>query len=1608
MSAIRVELQLSDGSFTTGLLRAGQSLEQFNKQLQKTHPHMATLAGSSDLIYKSMTRADASTQSFLGTIRDVSIVVGAMSMGLTTAGRVVNGWAGEIVKVNSEIERLKMLMASMSSAADPMAEAAANVDLLLERTRQAPFSLNTMSNAFVKLKATGIDPLGNSLDSIVDGVAAFGGSDDALNRIVLGISQMSGKGVIQMEEMRQQLSESMPRAMELMARSMGMSMADLVDAIATGRVEAKHALDSLFNELELTFGGSAQQMMTTWSGQLAQTTTQLQRLSLIAGEGFFEELKGQLRDFNEFLNSPAGEELARSIGQNMGNVVTWIRTAIDTVVEFQEQIKVAGLVIGTALGGRALFAGIDQVARGLAGLSTSYVSLMGALRSGQAAKNAETLARKANTAAIAQETAAIGAQTAAMTANAAASRFSATASVAALGAIASRVSMFAGAISGALGWVGLLGTGIYLLADHFDVFTDKTDSATEALENFSGATREEFEKVQEQGMNRILELTRYAQDIDDLLNNPTRLSHNLHGSEAENRAYIEQLKARAEAYRAEAQGIAELIGAAEERFTQQHVRAQTRILMDGVEAQLDAQQTAWDNERKAKWQHYTELQGDTADGERNIQQIKDEFQAAMYQDELAFYDQRIALLDGMHDEAVAAAEQTTGDERKVMQAHADALTGMLVSLYEKRDALVERGPNTISLLGAAEVDNSVFEDAEKHLTSLNDKIANIGAGGNSTTAILVRLARAINDQNFGSVKDGEQAFKRLARQILEASRQQEALDRVVDGRKDFNDRLSALLDENETRLWRLQREAQGLTATDLDELQWRLNRGEFEGLEPDSAMSAEIRAAIIKLNEMETAAAEVERYIQDDTFGPDSIQAIDETTNSVMLLRQEVQQLAGALSGVDLNVLRMNTASGAAGNMGGFGLAGITAAQVSTTGSMRDKMGAAMQFLMSKGWTREQAAGIVGNLAGESGFNTGAIGDNGTSGGLGQWHDTSPGVGRFTNLKNFAANRGTAWTDFQTQLEFLQHELETNEKGAAAQLRLAGTPEQAAESFMRNFERPAAWAMQQSGPKRAGYALEAYGLASGTSTVPTVELSQGSVEAIGETFVAPTASIREAVRTGQVETNDQANAGIEEVRRVETAGNYLEKENALIAATSDLKKAIENAKGGLPSDGMSLDDVRTSIMDGAFGDNKSVSAAEYEEILRLAQQYEAVLAEIEAKEDARNEHADQLEDLKQKEVELTRQAADLHRQLQDPNAVTESSGIRQLTDDLNEYVETARRAYGEDSAEFANAQAYKQQILSQFRMNEQMLAQQESAQRTQQINTSLMTERQQRQFAFQERIAELDAMIAAVDQSEAQGVELVRQYEAEKAAIRRQYAQEMNPMSAQMAEWSDLQGNLAKQSTQWMDSLAGGITDLIMGTGDLRSVLKGIMKDMLNSVIKYMMSGMMGGKGGAGGGAGKLGMMGGGAGKGGGAAKMGGGGMGKMFGLAHTGGIIGKSALSTKRANPSVFLGAPKFHTGGIIGGPKLLPGEVPIIAKQGEGVFTPEQMKALGGTSVNSTSVNISAPVTVNANGGTREQNEDLAKQVSRQLEGQLRGMIMQEMMQATRPGNFGNQRTK
>jgi len=119
-------------------------------------------------------------------------------------------------------------------------------------------------------------------------------------------------------------------------------------------------------------------------------------------------------------------------------------------------------------------------------------------------------------------------------------------------------------------------------------------------------------------------------------------------------------------------------------------------------------------------------------------------------------------------------------------------------------------------------------------------------------------------------------------------------------------------------------------------------------------------------------------------------------------------------------------------------------------GNITNPVQTLMVFLKNKGLTTSQAAGVIGNLQTESNLDPNAVGDNGTSYGIAQWH-----LSRFDNLKNWSKKNGLKWNSLDAQMQFLWWELNNTETSALSKLKLTNDPKDAAYIFAKYFERPA-------------------------------------------------------------------------------------------------------------------------------------------------------------------------------------------------------------------------------------------------------------------------------------------------------------------------------------------------------------------------------------------------------------------------------------------------------------------------------------------------------------------------------------------------------------------------
>ena len=135
-------------------------------------------------------------------------------------------------------------------------------------------------------------------------------------------------------------------------------------------------------------------------------------------------------------------------------------------------------------------------------------------------------------------------------------------------------------------------------------------------------------------------------------------------------------------------------------------------------------------------------------------------------------------------------------------------------------------------------------------------------------------------------------------------------------------------------------------------------------------------------------------------------------------------------------------------------------------GNITDTAQAVWTFFTGQGYTPEATAGIMGNMEAESGVDPTRIQSNGKgpAAGICQWESWRNKSMRWKGMADYAASKGKEWTDLQSQLEWLDMEMQGKDPSTLSYLkkRVGGFEEfkaltsvdKATTEFMKCFERP--------------------------------------------------------------------------------------------------------------------------------------------------------------------------------------------------------------------------------------------------------------------------------------------------------------------------------------------------------------------------------------------------------------------------------------------------------------------------------------------------------------------------------------------------------------------------
>ena len=210
----------------------------------------------------------------------------AASVGLYSIKRGIES----ILTTGDKFERLSVQLEAIMGS---MAEGERALSWIKDFTRNTPFQLEEVSEAFVRLKAFGLDPMDGTMQAIVDQASKLGGGMERLNGITLAVGQAWAKQKLQGEEILQLVERGVP-VWELLEKATGKNVQELQKLSTAGKL-GRDTIALLVAEIGNSAEGAAAKNMTLLSGYVSNLKDSWQQfLAAVADSGALDYTKDVL------------------------------------------------------------------------------------------------------------------------------------------------------------------------------------------------------------------------------------------------------------------------------------------------------------------------------------------------------------------------------------------------------------------------------------------------------------------------------------------------------------------------------------------------------------------------------------------------------------------------------------------------------------------------------------------------------------------------------------------------------------------------------------------------------------------------------------------------------------------------------------------------------------------------------------------------------------------------------------------------------------------------------------------------------------------------------------------------------------------------------------------------------------------------------------------------------------------------------------------------------------------------------------------------------------------------------------------------------------------
>ena len=209
------------------------------------------------------------------------------------------------------------------------AKVAREIRFLNEQADRLGFTFEALANGYGRISIAASNAGFSVADtrelftSLAEAARVNGSSMDELNGVMRALDQMMSKGKVQAEELRGQLGDRMSGAFKMFADGLGMTTAQLDEAMKKGEVYAdRETMLAFARRLQEAYGKRVPAAMKTLAASLGTFERDMEKTNLLLANGFVPALQDALKAFHEFTNSADGQETFRAMGEAAGSLIS--------------------------------------------------------------------------------------------------------------------------------------------------------------------------------------------------------------------------------------------------------------------------------------------------------------------------------------------------------------------------------------------------------------------------------------------------------------------------------------------------------------------------------------------------------------------------------------------------------------------------------------------------------------------------------------------------------------------------------------------------------------------------------------------------------------------------------------------------------------------------------------------------------------------------------------------------------------------------------------------------------------------------------------------------------------------------------------------------------------------------------------------------------------------------------------------------------------------------------------------------------------------------------------------------------------------------------------